>query len=87
MEIYLRITVIIVMKTNNGSSLKTINGRKLLSIHVNKSRKGHHVNMINPTNGYLLKNNSNGCIKFNNGSPLKTINVEKLFSIYVTYQE
>ena len=45
MEINLTITVMGVMKSNNGSSLKTINGKKLLSIHVNKSRKAHHVKM------------------------------------------
>ena len=33
------------MKSINGSSLKTINGKKLLSIHVNKSRIAHHVKM------------------------------------------
>ena len=45
MEINLTITVMGVMKSNNGSSLKTINGKKLLSIHINKSRKAHRVKM------------------------------------------
>ena len=42
MEINPIITIMGIIKSNDGSSLKTINGKSLLSIHVNISRTAHH---------------------------------------------